>query len=283
MNKNFVILLGIIFVFTNTYANKTPAGLEKIVNKLSIKATEWNYLLNFDLSDYKLYSVPNLGNFYIDTFDDTIKGHIGHGLIWEPKISALIEYYSKPASITIDVGSFIGSHTMIMSRAVGPKGKVIGFEPLFKSFCECAINLAINNCFNANIYNYALSSKEYTSEIVVINGGEAITHLNDDEFLTQISLLNPNNYCQTVQVKTLDSFNFKNVSLIKIDTEGHQDEVISGALNTIKRNKPVIIFEANDPSLDDRNNTAKYLESLDYICMHIEASDWLAIPIKDKE
>lgn len=229
---------------------------------------------------YKLYSVPNLGYFYIDTFDDTIKGHLGHGQIWEPKINALIKYFSKINSTVIDVGTFVGSHTIAMSKAVGAFGKVIGFEPLLNNFCECAINLVENGCFNTILYHYALSNKEYTGEIIVIGGGEAITHINDSEEIDQNILLNQNNYRENVQVKKLDGFNFKNVSLIKIDVEGHQNEFLEGAIRTINENMSVILFEANDPQLDDRNDTSKYIESLGYICMHIENSDWLAIPIQ---
>ena len=46
-------------------------------------------------------------------------------------------------------------------------------------------------------------------------------------------------------VFTLDSGAHRNVQLIKIDVEGHELEVIKGAIKTIKANNyPPIIFEA---------------------------------------
>lgn len=47
----------------------------------------------------------------------------------------------------------------------------------------------------------------------------------------------------TVETRTLDSFEFTFVDLIKIDVEGHELSVISGARNTIEREKPLIIVE----------------------------------------
>lgn len=48
-----------------------------------------------------------------------------------------------------------------------------------------------------------------------------------------------------VQQKTLDSFNFTMVDLIKIDVEGHEFRVLKGGENTIKKYSPIIIIEDN--------------------------------------
>ena len=45
-------------------------------------------------------------------------------------------------------------------------------------------------------------------------------------------------------MKSLDSFNFQNVSLIKVDVEGAERLVFLGAKATIRKFKPAIIFES---------------------------------------
>ena len=42
----------------------------------------------------------------------------------------------------------------------------------------------------------------------------------------------------------MDSFDFKDVSLIKIDVENMEKEVLEGSFNFLKNNKPVIILES---------------------------------------
>jgi len=53
-----------------------------------------------------------------------------------------------------------------------------------------------------------------------------------------------------VKVTTLDSLVFaqgiEHIDLIKIDTEGYETQVIQGAGETIKRQRPLIIFECNN-------------------------------------
>jgi hypothetical protein len=53
----------------------------------------------------------------------------------------------------------------------------------------------------------------------------------------------------TFQTKTLDSFNFDRIDLLKIDVEGFEYDVLNGAVNTIRRLKPKIILETHSKEL----------------------------------
>ena len=48
-----------------------------------------------------------------------------------------------------------------------------------------------------------------------------------------------------IEIKTLDSFEFNNVDIIKIDAEGYELPVLEGAKDTILRNRPWIQIEGN--------------------------------------
>ena len=47
----------------------------------------------------------------------------------------------------------------------------------------------------------------------------------------------------TIDVVKLDNFNFNDITLMKIDVENHENEVLIGGRETILRNKPTIILE----------------------------------------
>lgn len=53
-------------------------------------------------------------------------------------------------------------------------------------------------------------------------------------------------------VTTLDSFNFTDVDLIKLDVEGHEYNALLGSLETIKNNLPLIILECHSIASRDQ-------------------------------
>lgn len=53
-----------------------------------------------------------------------------------------------------------------------------------------------------------------------------------------------------VDVKTLDSYAFDDVRLIKIDVEGHEKSVILGAIKTLKKCYPIIVVEIEQRHLE---------------------------------
>ena len=52
-----------------------------------------------------------------------------------------------------------------------------------------------------------------------------------------------------VEIRTLDSFGFASVGLIKIDAEGHEEAVLKGAADTLSRWRPSLIVE-----IEERHN-----------------------------
>ena len=60
------------------------------------------------------------------------------------------------------------------------------------------------------------------------------------------STLVHNSWVGNEQVKTLDSFNLQNVDFIKIDAEGYEPLIAKGALETIQRCRPIILYERKD-------------------------------------
>ena len=44
----------------------------------------------------------------------------------------------------------------------------------------------------------------------------------------------------------MDSYEFENISFIKIDVQGADGEVLMGALQTIQRCMPIVVFEWED-------------------------------------
>jgi hypothetical protein len=88
------------------------------------------------------------------------------------------------------------------------------------------------------IYEIALSDKQgtmplYNSQHDNYGGFSLHSYSNNSSFLVKDS----------VDVITLDSLNLSNISMIKIDVENHENEVLRGGKQTILNNKPIIFVE----------------------------------------
>ena len=70
---------------------------------------------------------------------------------------------------------------------------------------------------------------------------------------------------KNVKVTTLDSYNYNDIDLIKIDVEGHEKNVIEGALQTIKDNMPILLVEIEQRHINCKiSDVFQYILSLNY-------------------
>ena len=144
----------------------------------------------------------------------------------------LLDQYSinqleiKDNDLVIDCGANVGE--LYFSFLLNTQNiEYIAFEPDPAAF-EC-LSLNINNKPD-NLYNFALSSNEGKMKFYLDTFGanSSIEHFGSEEFIT-------------VETKTLDSFNFENIKLIKLEAEGHEIEVLKGSVNTLKNTEYITV------------------------------------------
>ena len=133
----------------------------------------------------------------------------------------------------IDVGADDGNYTVLLDFNYN-----YCFEPNKKASCLLYTNMYLKNKVNnTNVYQYALGDETGKIKFDGFHV-ESTECFNKDEYFSEL---------YEVEIKTLDSFNFKNVGFIKIDVEGFEEKVIRGGLMTIiSNNYPPILFECWD-------------------------------------
>ncbi len=131
----------------------------------------------------------------------------------------------------IDVGANVGLWTYRLSHYFD---RVEAFEPIPR----CYHHLRRAGLPGVKLHNVALSSQQGRGELKIpahwglrIQGMATLNELDGD--------------CEriAVETRTLDGFDFRGVSFIKIDVEGHESEVLAGARDTIRREKPTMVIE----------------------------------------
>lgn len=125
----------------------------------------------------------------------------------------------------VDVGAHIG---LFSSKMVNDFNHVYSFEPMFH---DCLRENVTAD--NITIHELGLSNRKISYKFKV------------KESHTGMSKIDPNGE-HRINCDMLDSYNLKDVDLIKIDTEHHEKYVLQGATKFFENNSPVIIIEIND-------------------------------------
>lgn len=157
----------------------------------------------------------------------------------------------------IDAGANMGAFALPMARAVGPQGSVMAFEPQPEIF-SCLQNTAnLNKMPQLQVIQKGLGAVAGTITCAALNYNE-LGHFAGH------SLLEQGNDLQIDIVRVDDVCSNKRLSYMKIDVEGMELDVLKGAAQTIRRDKPVLYIE-ND-KLDKSKALIEELFSLDYAC-----------------
>ena len=175
----------------------------------------------------------------------------------------LVKKFIKSGTDSIDVGVYRGVYSYEMSKY---SEKVHSFEPnpiIFKY-----INKNLKKFIkNIHLYNFALSNQNKTINLKIpIRNSNSNKEIFEEYYeMGKATIHNENNFENyenfEIQTKKIDELNFDNkISFIKIDVEGHELEVIEGAINTIKRDKPVLLVE-----IEKQYTKKEVAESINFI------------------
>ena len=127
--------------------------------------------------------------------------------------------------------TYIGTHALLMGRLAGPQGRVYAFEPQRKVYRELRRNIELNGLANVTALRYAVGAE---TRIVEMNPPREIGVVEASGNRLVGKALGEGGVAvgaggDRAEMRPLDSFGFGSVSLLKIDVEGFEDEVLAGA------------------------------------------------------
>ena len=186
----------------------------------------------------------------------------------EPGISKLVTKIAKELDNQkdpgwfFDVGANVGLYTWEV-RKVCPARKILAFEPDPENIKLLEKTLRGANLQNVEICKYALSNQLAEVSFFQDNLTSATGCVagKDKPWIEQY--LNGSTNEIRVKTETLDSVvrQDRTPSLIKIDVEGHEVEVLQGGKNTLSEAKPLLIIESFPPK---QSTVLSLLDELGY-------------------
>jgi FkbM family methyltransferase len=184
-------------------------------------------------------------------------------------------YFHLPAdAVILDVGANIGSMALHFAQ-LAPQGRVYAFEPTHYAAAKLRRNLALNPALAARIeFIQAFVSDRSSADPSLT----AYSSWKLNETPRDVHPVHGGSVQSAAAVPsiTIDAFceeaKIQKVNLIKIDTDGHEFQVLQGAHKTIAQCLPSVVFEVGLYLLQERGVTFdqyyRYFSTLGYALLN---------------
>lgn len=213
-----------------------------LANNFRINIRGFGFLLRSISKDYILNVHGN--KIYLDNRISTSYARLIIGQWNEPETHVFVENFAKKFTEVsfFDIGANIGEMVIDFSN-IENITTIVAFEPDALCAHNVNINAILNNKDNIIIENIALSNENKQSYLV--NGGTPQASISDVSVTEGDELIDVKKFDTYIEKSCIDFSDDENQMLILIDVEGAELSVLQGAIKTIKKHMPVIIFEYN--------------------------------------
>jgi FkbM family methyltransferase len=203
------------------------------------------------------------GKMFVMVSDQVIsKSLIEYGE-WSHGEIQLLEQFIKPGMTVLDVGANVGSHTLAFSKAVGPGGLVLSFEPQPMVFGLLAVNVVENNAANVLAFNAGVGNAAGWIDLPNINYAKP-NNYGAMQLGSYVANAGKEINRTPVPVHRLDDLKAAaSADVIKIDVEGMEAAVLEGARGLIAKSRPIMMVENETPGAESEA-TLKLLFEMDY-------------------
>ncbi|MFL2886942.1 MAG: FkbM family methyltransferase [Candidatus Pelagibacter sp.] len=233
----------------------------------------------------KIYNLFGKNEIYFQYFDTRFKGNINEPIDKEiylfndyesEQIKILIkELNKKKYNYFLDIGANLGLYSLIVSNKFS-NIKIKSFEPISNSIIKFKENIKLNpNSKNIEIFEYGLSDqntkllmKSYKKKNYIQLGGFGVASKGENlnNLFTSYANFRKGDEILKIENESL---------VVKIDTEGHEEQVINGLKKIMIKNNVLLQVEIFIKNYERVNNLltnlnfrkvsfVKNLEKIDY-------------------
>lgn len=171
---------------------------------------------------------------------------------YEIDLLSWLEKQDIPPGDFVDVGANIGNHSLFFTKIM--KRTTWSFEPYSPAFQLLKENLTANKLDISRIFQFGLSSTNTKANIILPD--------NNNIGAAKVSI---DSTSGIVELKRGDEVlaDIQKISLMKVDVEGHELDVVKGCLNIIKKHHPLLLIECMNA--EEYNKIDTYVEPLGYV------------------
>jgi FkbM family methyltransferase len=166
---------------------------------------------------------------------------LAYGLVEQPVQEALRRHLG-PGDVLYDVGANVGFFALIGARFVAPGGHVYALEPAPDNAAAVRANAQLNDLGHVTVLERAAGARAGTAALQVVEdqSWSKLAATGEHPLTTRVL---------DVEVVALDDLvegGLRPPTLVKIDVEGFELEVLEGMRRTLERHRPAVICELHD-------------------------------------
>jgi FkbM family methyltransferase len=173
---------------------------------------------------------------------------------FEPVGTAAARALVRPGAVVFDVGAHAGYFSLLFSRRVGAPGVVHAFEPVPQTAARLRRNLALNPALGEKIEVHEVALSDRDGRVRMNVAGAANTGAS--HVVPVVEVDDPDRraagVAETVEVECRAGDSIwrelgrPEVSLVKIDVEGHELHVIRGLREVLSAHRCTVLAEVRD-------------------------------------
>lgn len=182
-----------------------------------------------------------------------IAGAATHGCwlgTYEPLAQRVFVEHVRPGGVVYDVGANAGFFTLLASKLAGPSGAVYAFEPMERNLRYIREHVRMNGAENVHVMPMAVSDRIGPVRFAAAHN-PAMGGLSAGGEIE-------------VQSSTLDALasSIAPPTFIKMDIEGAEHAALTGAIEVLRRARPVILL--SEHGWEQHERCGELLKSLGY-------------------
>lgn len=203
-------------------------------------------------------SMPRYGGDIEFDFRSHILRRLMRDKDYEPEFAEIVRKHLDPRKDAIDVGANNGAFSVLMSSLVISDRRVLSVEPTPGALRYLRRNLARNERSNVIVFEGVASNEKGKLQINTVPGMEEYSSLRKD--IAHGTMVNCVSTSVEVEASTVDALVEQHglePGFIKIDTEGAEFMVLSGAVEVLKKFRPIILAELVDDYLSGLSHSSR--------------------------
>jgi FkbM family methyltransferase len=218
---------------------KLSNGRFSLVNKYNTYTTD-EYYNTFDTNYGKITLYKNeyfMGN------------EFKNGKYWDIDTLLKLKNYIDPNKNILEIGGHCGTSSIIYASFLNSNSKISIYEPQKNMFNLLNRNILQNNLqskcitYNSSVFCYNGNGNMNNTDIDCSNGKVSKRYNEEHNLNCNFAGICLGKDGEEISMITIDSMNLDNLGFIHCDAQGSEPFIFSKSLNTIKKFKPVILYE----------------------------------------